>query len=369
MRGLAKVFVLVLVAAVAAGRPARASEMLTNEDIIKLVKEGGFPEDIVTQKIKSSECRFDVSTDAMLALKKAGVSDNIIKLMIDTHTGWEKSIKAAVQVALQGFKDSDPKQHERALRALKGLGAAAIPEITRQGLESEEPSVRAGSAEALGLIGHRDGLEPLFGVLVDRDETVRAQAARALKYTVSDDAKENLYKRLMDILRDMDVPRDGAVLALGHLGEKRAVEDLCKILSTSATPAMRRASAEALGLLGEGQDLLITAVLGDRDGETRVRAATSLAQIGDKEAILPLLKALSRFPQDRIGLIPPMSRFRDKRVVEALIEVLDENDSRMTEVAWEALKLLTGEKIGKIKQDWEDWWDLTGRDNFDATGK
>ena len=54
---------------------------LTNANIIKLVK-GGLDNDLVLTKIESSTCKFDVSDDGLLALKKAGVPTAVIKAMI-----------------------------------------------------------------------------------------------------------------------------------------------------------------------------------------------------------------------------------------------------------------------------------------------
>jgi hypothetical protein len=55
--------------------------MLHNEDIIKLVKVGIDDATIIT-KISSSKCLFDTSTDALIRLKKCGVSASVLKTMM-----------------------------------------------------------------------------------------------------------------------------------------------------------------------------------------------------------------------------------------------------------------------------------------------
>ena len=357
---------LVLVLALAAG--AARAETLTNEEVIKLV-EAKFSEELIAQKIGSSECRFDLSTDGLLKLKEKNVPPAIIKLMMDTNDRQLKEIKVAVQMALQGLKDKDPAQADRALRALKRLGPDAIGEIARQGLSSDSAAVRAGSAEAIGLIGHRDGLDPLFDALADREAEVRAAAARALKPVLDGEAaaaRDKAVKRLLDMLRLVDKPRDGAVLALGWLGEARAAPEIRGLVEAINAPIVRRAAAAALGLMGDkdGLDLLIKIVLEDRDAEVRAAAAFSLAQLGDPKAVPPLLKSFERFPQERARLVGPLSRFRDPKVVAALIEAIDDEDPKVGELAWEALKVLTGERLKKSKQDWADWWELAGKKRF-----
>lgn len=55
--------------------------VLRNDDIIKLAKVG-IDDATITAKIKSSKCQFDTSTDALVLLKKSGVSAPVLKAMI-----------------------------------------------------------------------------------------------------------------------------------------------------------------------------------------------------------------------------------------------------------------------------------------------
>lgn len=54
--------------------------MLQNEDIIKMVK-AGFDDEIIIAKISGSKCQFDTSIDALIRLKKSGVSAAVLKAM------------------------------------------------------------------------------------------------------------------------------------------------------------------------------------------------------------------------------------------------------------------------------------------------
>ena len=73
---------------VAAGQaPARARSAttasgLTAEDVIKLAK-AGLSEDIIIQQIRKNGRAFDLSTDQLIALKTANVSDQIVEVMLD----------------------------------------------------------------------------------------------------------------------------------------------------------------------------------------------------------------------------------------------------------------------------------------------
>ena len=54
---------------------------LTNEDIVKMVKAGLGPQTILAT-IKNQRGAYDVSPDALVALKNAGVNDEIIAALI-----------------------------------------------------------------------------------------------------------------------------------------------------------------------------------------------------------------------------------------------------------------------------------------------
>ncbi len=57
-------------------------KVLTNDDIIQMTKNH-LPEAIIIQKIKTTPCKFDVSTEALAKLNKNGVSEKIILLMME----------------------------------------------------------------------------------------------------------------------------------------------------------------------------------------------------------------------------------------------------------------------------------------------
>jgi hypothetical protein len=59
-----------------------ASSKVTAEDIIKLAK-AGLSEDIIIEEIRKNGKAFNLSTDQLIALKAANVSDRIIQVMLD----------------------------------------------------------------------------------------------------------------------------------------------------------------------------------------------------------------------------------------------------------------------------------------------
>ncbi|HVT58730.1 MAG TPA: hypothetical protein VHR45_10030 [Thermoanaerobaculia bacterium] len=74
--------ILLVAAPVGAVSAAAAPKPLTNDDIVTMV-QAGLPQEVIVEKIKTSKTIFDTSTDALVALKKAGVSGDIIRVMVN----------------------------------------------------------------------------------------------------------------------------------------------------------------------------------------------------------------------------------------------------------------------------------------------
>lgn len=58
-------------------------EVLTNADILRMV-EAKLPDSVILAKVRNSKCKFDTSTDGLIKLKQAGVSDAVIQAMAES---------------------------------------------------------------------------------------------------------------------------------------------------------------------------------------------------------------------------------------------------------------------------------------------
>jgi hypothetical protein len=65
--------------------PDNGQEILTNSTIIALAR-AGLGSHVIMEKINSSRCNFKTSAEELIALKKAGISDEVIRLMIEVST-------------------------------------------------------------------------------------------------------------------------------------------------------------------------------------------------------------------------------------------------------------------------------------------
>lgn len=66
---------------VAPSVPISAQEVLTNDAVVKMVR-AGLPESVIVAKIRSSQTKFDVGTDALIALREAGVPDKVLEAIV-----------------------------------------------------------------------------------------------------------------------------------------------------------------------------------------------------------------------------------------------------------------------------------------------
>lgn len=73
---------LMLLAFARSSQAQTKADTVTNKTVIQL-KTAGLGADIIKAKIQGSPCHFDVSTDALIALKKANVPDDIIAAMLN----------------------------------------------------------------------------------------------------------------------------------------------------------------------------------------------------------------------------------------------------------------------------------------------
>ncbi len=81
MRPRIMLLLLILVAVVAGLAFAQTKKALTNDDILQMVK-AEFQESMIIKTIEANDANFDVSVQALMDLKNAGVSQPVIEAML-----------------------------------------------------------------------------------------------------------------------------------------------------------------------------------------------------------------------------------------------------------------------------------------------
>jgi HEAT repeat protein len=156
-------------------------------------------------------------------------------------------------------------------------------------LNHSDPDIQYHALEALGVIGDASAVEPLITVLKhDEMSGVRWKAAESLA-TIGAPSVGPLIGALEH--PDGDV-RWKAAIALGEIGDQRAIEPLIRQLSDTDRFVKSRV-AHALGMIGAPAVHPLIKTLREGDGNLRWGAAIALGRIKDPLAVEPLIRALA----------------------------------------------------------------------------
>jgi len=257
-----------------------------------------------------NELKNKLQNKATTYLERMGIVDILAK------TGTDE----VIPVLIMALDDPDKDVQWRAVESLARFGEKATAPLL-EALKS--PKTKNQAQEALVKIG-----TPAVAGLIDiiRDKNLsgitRAAAAKALG-KIGDTADT---AALMEAVKERDLAlRREAVVALGRLKEKKALTLLNRLMQN---PELKKFAAEALGEIGDAEAVrpLIRA-MNDKD-ETIVRQiAISLVKIGSA-SVKPLIKTLEESDIDVVREYAALclGEIKDRQAVEALIDALEDPD-------------------------------------------
>ncbi len=260
----------------------------------------------------------------------------------------------AVEPLLTALEDEDAGVRHSAAFALGRIYRAATvtaaeekaAEAPAEALADEEPPTQAESEATLAEEAHPQEapaemvpperlIAPLQEALSDRDENVRAAAARSLGMLGAVEAIPLLIERL----HDTTVVRVGAADALAMLGAV-AIPALTQALEDDDAN-VRAAASEALGTSKEEAAVEpLIGVLADEAEPVRVAAARSLARLGDI-AVPHLIAHLdSDDAMLQIALTAILGQIANQSAVPALYKLLGSENEAVRLTAGAALQSL-----------------------------
>jgi len=169
-------------------------------------------------------------------------------------------------------------------------------------------------------------VESKIGDLHSSDVNKRGNATRAL----AELGDKRAVDPLIDVLEhdaDLYVRRDAAE-ALGKLGDARAIAPLCRALGDRDYPVVAPAAAKALASFGGAAFEPVLAQFRSGDKPHRYGAAIALGEIGDKRAIAPLLEYKTSDFQESQAISEALAKLRDPReIVAELVAALEDADT------------------------------------------
>ena len=333
----------------------------TREEAAKALVECADPSTLEPLLQACTDDFWSVRTSAGWAVAKIGGSkaiDALISLFNDpimevrneavaamVHMG-----EATIERLIQALKDERWRVREHAAKACGDIKDARTVDPLIAACRDRDGAVKSAAAEALGKIRAEKAVPALVKLFRDSSKTVRETAGTAL-VAIGEPSVDPLF----DALTDKDfVVRCHAVRALGGMTTDYQIgrswvkhpKVVDKLLDMLKDPdrAVREDATIALGMIGDPRavDGLIEAM---KDGAVKRHAIMSLGMIGDARALPPVLAALKGkgIPQDgtptpgcivseeafiKEAAATALGHFRDPHVIPNLIMLLKDANLR-----------------------------------------
>ncbi len=157
------------------------------------------------------------------------------------------------------------------------------------------------------------------------------------------------------------VARKAAVVALGRVGDRSAVEAVAAALDE---PSLAEQAALALLMLGDrrGVDFHARALVDDRT-DLSGSPGEIVGRYGGPEHLLLLLRAARGETERSIGALQGLGLMGDPRAIPTLLGQLHARNRRVVEIAAGALQILTGHdddpELPGVRARWHQWWEET----------
>lgn len=330
-----------------------------------------------TLKKETSPIVVTAITEGLAVLDHARVAD----LLLDARTADGKltptvlGVLAASGVTAESessqLSAGNAAEQIRAAERLARLGdARAVGPLIDALTSAKDLQVRIKAAEALGVLRDRHAVEPLIEASRAPDAGLRTAAVSALGLIGDHVAAEALFVAVRDnepavreaglrslgafgisverVSSDLSSSnwqvRAAAVTTLARLGDRGAVPPIVSALKDNDS-RVRSEAARALGTFNDqgATDALIGA-LRDPSADVRVEATFSLGRLKDARALAPLTLSLSD-TDSRVSLAAAesLARLQDPRATRVLIDSLSSSDWRVRSRATQVLARIAGQ--------------------------
>jgi HEAT repeat protein len=152
----------------------------------------------------------------------------------------------AVQTSLAAAQVNPYRVQQRYNEASKGK---SIQEWTKR-LNDDDPAKRLEAVKSLGESGQADAIEYLVQATGDPDQAVMIKAIDYLGKLRATGATQVLVQKLF--MRGVEPPvKQRILVALGRMGDARAVQPITEFLAQDTDPAIRGTAVFALGEIGD----------------------------------------------------------------------------------------------------------------------
>lgn len=217
----------------------------------------------------------------------------------------------------QALSDENWYVRGEAARALARLGDKSASQLLLPLLKDQSWFVRCAALEAIASLGEPPDTQILRDLMNSPDAYVRARAAATV--TVGDSAGVALIQALGD---GDPLVRRTAASALGELKASNAVEALLKLLKDDDDASVRKASAIALGRIGDKSAASAVQGAAAEAAADQWEYFAALYRLGNRDYLDRVTAALrSDYADTRRNALKTLLEFADNRTLPALISV------------------------------------------------
>jgi HEAT repeat protein len=199
---------------------------------------------------------------------------------------WDKLVELgapAVAPLLGCLKDEDYNRRQGAARALGELGDKRAVDPLIACLQDDNADVKKNATKSLGELGDKRAVAPLIDVFKNEDTEIKTSAAEALDSLGDSAAVAPLTAALTDTDAGL---RQACAQALDklHYQPEKVEDDITYLIALQAWDKVAKMGAPAFEPL--------VACLSDQNRDVHEGAIAALGDLGDKRAISPLSEAL-----------------------------------------------------------------------------
>lgn len=336
------------------------AEQLTNADIVSMVK-ADLAQELLINKIKACDNLFDVSANAMVELRKAGVSDAVIQVMLSEAQKRQGRRESSISLQIQSLASDIPETRQFAYMHLLRMGLPA-QERMLDALTHADPKVRAAVIDAFAKMEKRDAITMIRVMLEDQQAIVRHAAAEFLAQYDAEFSGKRALKRVTAWRSDTaSIPIDADIRLIGLTKNKEAISALRVIIQESNIEDVRIQTAWAIGELHDtdARSILNRLLLQDRSPKVRLMVAQVLVAMPENPDTIATFKHAIEIDKDnRTDLLRMASLFPEKSMVPALITLMAERlEDKEIEALQDSLRRMTHQDFGRDVSKWLAWWE------------
>lgn len=298
-----------------------------DEDFLRLAKsEDPRAVEMLTGALRSPD--FHVADKAAMALAAIGAITPLTNALSDRHAirGIAEAFseypdKRAVEALCFVLKEDTKDWYTvKIAKALGRIGDTRAVDSLLAALDRnrKEDFALEAVVEALGAFRCERAIQPLIDML-KRCKGVLLRPTIAAVRVLAKFQDPRAFEPILEVLGS-SIAREEAASALVELADPRTFDALAVMLK-SETWYCREGAVTALGLLGDrrGVDLLIKVMEDDDGGLVRQEAARALGRLGDRRAVEPLTRALNaEHWQFRYAVIDALAALADPLAAESL---------------------------------------------------